>query len=202
MLTKQDITLGIVRGQPVSLGTNPTVIPDPIFKSIVPVFVIRNPLFSMPSTYKLLLATTEMRPGGEDWRICTGVSVQHRLFNFFLERDGKPPVVVDGDEVVWRTDELGQKLCKALGLEAGGLSDTWEAKSDGVHTQDALIAAALHDINASTGIQRGSSRPSSPNLEAEYAKWVEAFGEEAADGIREVAVLNAPLYEYMRGFAI
>lgn len=186
------------------MRSNPTVIPDHIFNKLVPVFVIRNPVFSVPSLHQGYHHGPgfSTRFGGEIWNMGSGTALQRRLFDYFVDRDGKPPLVVDGDDTVWRTAELQYKLPEALNIEPGGLSDQWEAvpleKRHGLE----VVRRFLQTIDESTGIEHPSKNPPDPNLDKAYMKWVDQCGEDHAKELKSAVELNMPHYEYMAQFKI
>lgn len=205
MVLKQDVLFALLRGEIATIPawiTNPTVIPDHIFNIVTPIFVVRNPVFAAPSNYIMFSQTSNLRPdGGEDWRAVTGVPLQRQLFDHFRQRNnGKPPLVIDGDDVVWRTNELRDNLSQALGLDAKGFSSTWEPVPAGKRNEHPVLRAFLQTIDDSTGIERsGEKRPDATPQKA-YEKWVGEYGQELADQLRLTVETNMPHYEYMSQF--
>ena len=107
---KPELALSLHRdAAPPTLPHNPTVIPDDLFPNLTPVFVIRHPLHVIRSNYESVVASSQIRPGHEDWTLATSLKTPLLLFEYFNERDGHPPLVVDGDDVLWRTQEVGEK---------------------------------------------------------------------------------------------
>lgn len=205
MVYKQDITLALIRNQNVDIpvSSNPTVIPNHIFDSLVPVFVIRNPIHAVPSNYIGFKETSKLRPGGEDWKLITGVPLQRRLFDHFRERNnGKYPLVVDGDDVVWRTAELRDNLCQALDLDSSGISSSWDVTPQDKRHEHSLIRYFLQTIDDSTGIEYPSGERPEANLDKAYEKWVGEYEQEVADLLRSTAEENMPHYEYMAQFKL
>lgn len=184
-----------------SPSSNPTVIPDDIFNSLTPVFVIRNPIYAVPSNYLTFRQTSQVRPGGEDWQLANGIMFQRRLFDHFRSI-GRPPVVVDGDDVIWRTDELRDNLCRALGLDPNGISSSWEAVPQDKRSKHDIIRYFLQTIDDSTGIMYPSEQRPIPDLDQAYKKWVSQYGQEVADQLQINVKENVPHYEYMAQFKI
>lgn len=205
MVCKQEIPLALVRNQSVTIppSSNPTVIPDEIFANLTPIFVIRNPVFAIPSNYGLFIQVSQLRPGGEDWKLATGVPIQRHLFDHFRERNGgRPPLVVDGDDVIWRTDELRNNLARALSLDPEGFSSVWEATPQEKRQESPILRSFLQTIDDSTGIERPSEHRPDADIGRAYAKWVDGYGQEAADQLRATVEVNMPHYEYMAQFKI
>ncbi|KAI5361102.1 hypothetical protein Slin15195_G122140 [Septoria linicola] len=140
--------------------------------------MIRNPVFAVPSNYKGFSQTLTIRPGDEDWDLITGMQIQRYLFDFFRKRDGRAPLVIDGDDVVWRTAEVGSK--------------EWEAVPEGQRSSDALLGHFLQDINDSTGIVRSTDAPRDAGLDSLYLAWVASFGEQVATLLRVKVEENMP----------
>lgn len=203
MVYKQDVSLAIIRNQILTPApSNLTVIPDHILESVTPVFVIRNPVFAVPSNYTALERTSHFRPGDEGWKLATGMQLQRRLFDFFNDRDGRPPLVIDGDDVVWRTEPVRDGLCQALEIDPQALSETWEPVPEHQRSKDPLIKHFLHSIDESTGIERPSQTHPEPDLVKTHNKWVEKYGRGVADQIKLTVEENMSHYEYMRQFKV
>lgn len=201
MVLKQDVALAMIRNEKVPKLSNLTEIPDSVFDILKPVFIIRNPVFSIPSNYVSLGKTSDIRPGDEAWDLMTGTPLQRHLFDLFRERDGHPPLVFDGDDVVWNTEEMGRKICEALNLDPSGISEKWEAKPEAERSSDPLIRHFLLDSDNSTGIIRGTHAPPDGNLERAYETWVAKFGEDAAKVLEQRAQRNMVDYEYLKQYA-
>lgn len=203
MVHKQDITLAVIRDEDlVPSPDNPTVIPDHIFETLTPVFIIRNPVFSTPSNYKGFAETSTIRPGDEDWKAITAIKLQRRLFDYFKLREGRAPLVIDGDDVVWRTKEVGKGLCQALDIDFEGLTESWEAVPENERSDDPVIKYFLQTIDDSTGIERSTVSPPDADVEKAHSKWVEAYGEDVAKELMITAKANMPHYDYLRQFKI
>lgn len=203
MVYKQEVSLAIIRDQvPTPVPSNPTVIPDHILGSVTPVFIIRNPAFAVPSNYTALERASHFRPGDEGWKLATGMQLQRRLFDFFNDRDGRPPLVVDGDDVIWRTESVRDGLCHALELDPQGLSETWEPVPEHQRPKEPLLRHFLHAIDGSTGIEHPSQTPPDPDLVKAHNKWIENYGREVADQLKLTVEANMPHYEYMREFKV
>lgn len=183
--------------------SNPTMIPDPIFDVLTPIFIIRNPIHAVPSNYINFRQSSQLRINGEDWRLVTGIPLQRRLFDHFHNRrGGNCPIVVDGDDVVWRTDELRDKLSRALDLDPEGLSSVWEAVPEDQRPKGPVMQYFLQTINDSTGIIRSSKQRPEADLNMAYQKWVEEHGQKIAEQLRATVEENMPHYEYMVQFKI
>lgn len=201
---KQEITFASIRNEPVDIpvSSNPTVIPDHIFATLTPLFIIRKPVFSVPSNYIAAVDTTAIRPGGEDWKLMNAVPLQRQLFDHFCKRDGHPPFVVDGDDVIWRNEEVRDKLAQFLDIDPQGFSQTWQPVPEDERSEDTMLRYFLQTIDDSTGIERNSEEPPDPDLNKAYTKWSAKYGQEVADQLRGTVEGNMPHYEHMARFKI
>lgn len=160
MVVKQDLVLSIVREPSApTFPPNPTVIPDSLFESLVPIFVIRNPVHVMPSLYAMSLATMGLSPTDEDFQLLTCTLTQRLLFDHFREKMNRAPVVVNGDDILWRTKEMSRGVCKALEIDPSSLNEMWEVLPEELQHPNPLIRAFTTTINTSTGIERPSGGP-------------------------------------------
>lgn len=204
-LLHTDEVLEINRGNitsPDQLGSNPTYMPDELFHTLRPIILIRHPIHSVNSIYRSALKVTQQRPGDEDFDMITRNQPLRLLFDYFRQHRNQTPVVVDGDDILWRTDAISVRLNEALGLRE--LSETWEPTSaEQIKTMNPLVYKLTEDIQLSRGIQRPEGgQPGEPDIEKAVADWTEKYGEVVADQLRGFAEDNMPHYEYLKGFKI
>lgn len=101
-----------------------------------------------------------MRPGDEDFCNTTTVAFTRFLFNDFSAK-GRRPLVIDGDDVLWRTPEIVKAVCGVVGLDANGVKDTWEQIKDGEYgSSEPVMKAYLAEVLASTGVIRENDKVS------------------------------------------
>lgn len=156
----------------------------------------------MESTYVgLKAAQTPYVVGDICWRHMTDVAMQRLVFDTVTKRDDKPPIVIDGDDVVWRTSEVGDLLCKRLGISSS-LRESWDVTPQHERPKDPVVAAFLKNIHDSSGIVRSHDKPPDTCLDVRYADWCDRFGKDDADGLKESVDRNLPHYQYMKQFAI
>lgn len=152
--------LGLLRNeiqQPVQLGRNPTHLPDAVFDSLQPVVLIRHPALAVRSIYRDALKLTKQRPGDEDFDLICLNRPLRVLFDYFAEQ-GRRPVVVDAEDILWRTKGMMENVCAALGrIDPGGVSDRWEpASKEEVERMNPLLVMLTKNILESSGIERPS----------------------------------------------
>jgi hypothetical protein len=161
---KIDIVLGLLRGEihePGQLGRNPTHMPDENFDSLQPVILIRHPAISIGSIYRDAVNMTALRPGDEDFDMICMNKPLRLLFDYFRAQ-GRQPVVVDAEDILWRTEGMSWGLCVSLGtIDSGSLSDTWEpASQDEVQSMNPVMVMLMKNILESSGIERPSEKVS------------------------------------------
>jgi hypothetical protein len=175
-----------------------------VFATLTPIFVIRNPIFSVQSNHAANLnGKTGITPGeSHDWQLMTGTWFQRLLFDFFLQRNGKPPTVVDGDDTIWRTKEISEELCARLGIDVKGLKTEWELKAESERPNDPMLRKFLEASDDSRGIEgRDTERPLA-DLEKASHRWKEKYGEHTAEELKETVEKNREHYEYMKQYKI
>ena len=101
---------------------------------------------------------SQCRPGDEDFTLITSAGHSRWLFEHFRHLRGQPPIVVDGEDVLWRTQELGDKFCNALGLELNGLKDQWDPFPAEQKHPNPFVAAMTNTMTDSTGIERPQNK--------------------------------------------
>jgi hypothetical protein len=140
---KTDIVLGLLRGEihePDQLGRNPTHMSDEVVDSLQPMILIRHPAISIQSIYRDAVNMTALRPGDEDFdMICMNKPL--RLLFEYLRSQGRQPVVVGAEDILWRTEDMSQRLCAALGrIDSGSLRDRREpASQEGMRAMNPVM---------------------------------------------------------------
>lgn len=198
---KQEIELAYLCGKELPQTGNPTNIPDDIFEAAAPLFVIRHPVFNVRSLWKSMHEIkAPYLPTGSMWKLMTSFALQRQLFDRFYKQFGKPPILVDGDDIVLRPEEVAVKLCSALGISEK-LNAFWDVTPESELPKDKLTRYFLKDISESTGIRRLDEAPEA-NLQKVHRQWVEEFGQETADQVEKLVQDMMPHYEYLKQFAL
>jgi hypothetical protein len=107
-----------------------------------------------------MLANSQCRPGDEDFELITSTRHSRLIFEYFRHARGEVPIVVDGEDVLWRTEELGDRLCKALDLAQGGFKDQWDPMPEDQKSPNWFIRAMTTTMTDSTGIERSDKKVS------------------------------------------
>ena len=142
---------------PADIGHNPTYVPDWIFDTCSPIMVIRHPALMVPSFYETMHRISYNLPGDEDFKLCTSLHYCRLIFDVF-ESQGRRPIVVDGEDVVWRTEEMTNNVCKALGIDSAGVAQTWQPTPPEKRPQHPIIAAFTKTVHESTGVERPAKK--------------------------------------------
>ena len=101
-----------------------------------------------------MTANSQCRPGDEDFTLITSTRQSRWLFEYFRQTRGQTPIVVDGEDVLWRTQDLGKSLCSVLDLDPNGLTDKWDPLPEEQRHPNWFIAAMTSTMTDSTGIER------------------------------------------------
>ena len=158
LLLRLELVLGLLRGEiqePAQLGRNPTHLPDEIFHSLRPIILIRHPALAISSIYRDALNLTKFREGDEDLDVICVNRPLRILFDYFKAQKRRP-IVVDAEDVLWRTEEVAKNLCAALGtIDPTTLSDRWEPKSkEEIERMNPYVYKVTQKIVESSGIER------------------------------------------------
>ncbi|OCL14732.1 hypothetical protein AOQ84DRAFT_280435, partial [Glonium stellatum] len=200
---KQTVMLSIVRNEITEasqLPVNPTEISDWLFNTLTPIFVIRNPMLQIPSLYRGMTEGTQIRPGDEDFIIMSTLKCSRLLFEN-SRANGRHPITVDGDDVLWRTQDVASGVCKILKIDPLELREKWKPMTLQEHTWPAL-REFTKTIQESTGIERPAARPKDPSLDTEFRKWANQWGADIAAQLKERVVAEMPHYYYMSQFKV
>ena len=134
------------------------------------------------------------------------------------------PVVVDAEDILWRTEEVARNLCAALGtIDAASLSDRWEPKTQAeIEKMNPFMYKATQNIVESSGIERPMEKvsersiisgkesaitdvlmqPEEPSIEKTFQIWREQYCDAVAAYLKNLAEENMPHYEYLSQFKV
>ena len=158
-----DIALAHYRGHNYTtedLGVNPTYYPDWLFKSCNPILVIRHPALTVRSLHDTMSQVSAVMPTDEDFHFCSSLRYCRMLFDLFQSK-GQKSIVVDGDDVVWRTEEMTTNVCRALGIDPTGVKQRWEPTPADQRPLNPVILGFTKSIHDSTGRERPAQKVSS-----------------------------------------
>ena len=86
----------------------------------------RGSVLMIQSIYNSMSALTQCRPGGENFDLITSWHFARLIFEYFRLSRKAIPIVVDGEDILWRTEELGRNFCEAVGIDSSGLKERWD----------------------------------------------------------------------------
>lgn len=205
-LYRMDLLFAMLEDEAVEPDTeNPTCLPNSVWDEITPIFVTRNPIFSVPSNmsvFKKTHAVIQPKAINKLWGKITDMRFQRQLFERMKTKLGRTPIVIDGDDTVWRTQQLGDALSRALNIDPGHFSVVWDPVPEDKRSKSPLLNYFLKTINDSKGVEPPSPAPPTPDIDEAYKEWVDEFGEEWADDLKSTVERNLPHYEYLRQFNI
>ncbi|KIY53985.1 hypothetical protein FISHEDRAFT_54786 [Fistulina hepatica ATCC 64428] len=212
--SKLDLADGAVPDDDIPLPKpNPTLLPDRFFKTLAPIFCVRNPIRMMSSWWKAAGQPNTMGlfPEHPEWHLYYQYSFLREVFDCykaFFEAQGnadKWPVVIDGDEVVTDTVEVMEGFCEATGLPKSGISYTWESRMNlppEGHPLRPGVTAFLGAIGKSTCVTGGEHLLNEPVLSEEVEKWTKEWGSDVAKALEHGANMAMADYEYLRQFRV
>lgn len=159
----RDLVFSAIRQEPnFPHVQNATVISEQILASCTPILVIRDPVLAIPSFYAGMAGLNlSFEPTGEDMVVQTTLRYCRMIFEQFRSTTGKLPLVVDGEDITWRSQDIGEKLCIALKLDVDGLKYEWEPTRPSGRPTDPYIWRFTQDMHESTGIRQSSCNVSS-----------------------------------------
>ena len=106
---------------------------------------------------------SKQRPGDEDFSLITSNKSLRLLFDYF-KAQGRQPLVVDAEDILWRTHGMAKNLCTALGggggiIDPTGLSDTWQpTPKEQVERMNPADYMLTKNIRDSSGIERPAAQ--------------------------------------------
>eukprot|EP00914_Ancora_sagittata_P000956 GHVO01002503.1.p1 GENE.GHVO01002503.1~~GHVO01002503.1.p1 ORF type:complete len:187 (+),score=13.05 GHVO01002503.1:118-678(+) len=138
---------------------NPTVLPDRLVATMLPVIVIRHPMFTYPS-YARASDSFGETVFGPDFALVASFRWQriiydlHRAYYDKVDPEGKKdwPIVVDGDRLVEDTKGQMKKFCGLIGLTESEIQYTWDSTD---RPKDVVVNAFIGAITGSTGVIKG-----------------------------------------------
>lgn len=206
---------------------NPTVLPLRILRNYQFTFLIRHPRQAVPSYYRCCIPPLSADTGFHSFIPSeAGYRELRELFDFLRAKGlvtSENLCVVDADDLLDRPREVMRRYCACVGLdfresmlgwgtdrEGCGKFDKWKGfhndaiESAGLKPRERVRrvpppAPALRDGCADGSYEVKKHYQSE---EEEHEAWVEKYGREGADLIRDTVKANLEDYEYLRQFKI
>ncbi|KAG7098368.1 hypothetical protein E1B28_000326 [Marasmius oreades] len=187
---------------------NPTILPDRLFASFLPIIIIRHPCRTISSLKRALQPLGGPFPDA-DTVIDTSFKWQRIMYECYKAWFATPegieaaggsavaeqlPIVVDGDRLVNDAEKQMAKLCGILGLDPAGIQYTWEAQP----AQDMAQIMFIGTLSKSTGIIKGKDgSDKTPVLEEEVKRWTEEWDEKTAEAMKGLVEKTINDYEFL-----
>lgn len=129
MTLKQEVMCPLVRDESRDFSQaqrKHTVIPNKSFDSMIPIVMIRYPYSQIESIVRQFNGA--IGPDALE-RGFLRVSVSKKPCRFLYDVSislGRAPLVIEGDDIVWRTDEVAKAVCDHAGFRIADLTETWQ----------------------------------------------------------------------------
>ena len=190
--------LGIHTIESRSPNANPTVLPDAFLKNMTPICLIRHPARAFPSLYR----TAHPNVHGSELAVQASLHWCRLLVDWYAATTGTKPIVLEGDDLIHEPATI-TKFCGAVSLNQSGVQTSWDAISQAeIREQDAVTSAMNDSIQTSNGMQRSKKRDDEIDVEEEERGWVQEFGVDAADAIKELVVAALEDYSYLKQYRL
>ncbi|KAF9067688.1 hypothetical protein BDP27DRAFT_1364740 [Rhodocollybia butyracea] len=171
---------------------NPTLLPDRILASSLPVIMIRHPVFTYPS-YERAASVYTTTVFDLEFTVMTSYKWSRIMYDFYrsyyekTDPEGKMkdwPIVVDGDRLVEDTKGQMKKFCDIARLDESDIQYSWEVA--GLGTDEKALISFLRTIKESTGVIKGPVK-----------KWTEEWDEKVAQRMKEAVESAMDDYNYL-----
>lgn len=152
---KPECALPLYNQQPGSdkLPRNPTYIPDHIWDNMQPIILIRHPALQVDSGFRAIYEAFKTKDVSDDFAASTSCRMAQVLYEH-LRAQGKEPLVIDGEDLLWRTEEMTKNFGASTGLDASKFKDTWALWPADQRQENPFLLRFMSTIYESTGIER------------------------------------------------
>jgi len=181
---------------------NPTLLPDRLTVTLIPVLMIRHPAYTFPSALRAS-SSFGAKVFDPDFSIIATYRWQRIVFDFYrgyYDKEYKDcprrrhwPIVVDGDSLVNDTKGQMTRFCELVGLESSKIQYSWDPH---YVKRDAVWDAFTKVAEESSGVIKASTiKP--PNLAEEIEKWEKEWDAAIAQKLKEFVELAMDDYDYL-----
>lgn len=158
--------------------SNPTWIPDDLYRSLSPLILIRHPARIMPSFYRTQADVFRLQTTDEDFAVYASLRWLRIIFDSYREiysENTKPahtdsscngtcskkdktawPLVLDAEDVVYNTQAIVEKLCDIWDIDSSGVQYSWKATPREERPKDKIICGFMDTLLSSTGPIKGN----------------------------------------------
>ena len=159
--------------------SNPTWIPNDLYKSLSPLILIRHPARMIPSFYRTQADVFKLQTTDEDFAMYTSLQWLRIIFDsyreLYSENDDlnhpywscntidstkeRPiwPLVIDAEDVVHSTQAIVSKLCDIWDIDSSGVQYSWKAIPKEERPKDKIICGFFDTLLSSTGVISGKN---------------------------------------------
>ncbi|KAL8738869.1 MAG: hypothetical protein Q9181_000396 [Wetmoreana brouardii] len=205
----------VVNRNGLALRTNPSVLPDSFMRTLAPILQIRHPAIAIPSLYRAVhQAAGSVDVNSDDFARGTTFAWERIVFDWYCEHvytqrkqttrgHHSWPLVVDGDDLVNENERVVSAICALANLDVKGVAVKWQPANEEIKSnQSDGVNVFLSTLHSSNGIIQTGIREGSLSIEKEAEKWVEEFGPEIANKLREVTEATMDDYKYLMQYRI
>ncbi|KAI6784183.1 uncharacterized protein J7T54_004729 [Emericellopsis cladophorae] len=181
---------------------NPTHLPDELWKSVTPIMVIRHPALSVPSMWRSMAgvpALANMDPM-ENHNYWFATLTWSRVLFEALRNQGRMPIVVDGEDVCTRTDEVIRGVCGGLGIDPAGVTDTWGPWGQSP-LDHPLFVEMTRTIWESDGVKKHEAK-GPVDVDGAVRSVEKEFGAEVAERMRMLIDGEMDNYRFLEQFKV
>lgn len=118
-----------------------------------PIILIRHPVLQVDSGFRAIYEAFKTKDVSDDFAASTSCRMAKVLYEH-LRRQGKEPLVIDGEDLLWRTQEMTQNFCSRTGIDASNIKDTWTPWPAEQRQENPFLLRFMSTIYESTGIER------------------------------------------------
>jgi len=203
---------------------NPTVVPRDVLERFHFTFLIRHPRNAVPSYYRCCIPPLVERTGFNTFMPCeAGYEELRRLFDYckdtglvgpavcgqqnsdILPKPGVPEIcVIDADDLLDDPEGVLRQYCESIGLDFREQMLEWDSEEAHEFAKSQFEKwDGFHDDAIGSKDLKPRQHKKTPKSDDElYAEWVEKYGQEAADMIKQTVADNVETYEYLKQYAI
>jgi hypothetical protein len=181
---------------------NPSMLPDDMMRSWIPVFIIRNPIMIGQSWYRTETRVKPLDLSSFNWRQLLSSNFIRVIFDWYMslpEGQRIKPIVIDADDLVEDNRAINE-LCRQCGMDEHSVLHEWETKQ-APSDVDPHFKSYIGDLWNSKGVDKSKSSKGI-TLDGQYKVWREEFGEDVAEELRAYAGENMDNYMHMKSYKI
>jgi hypothetical protein len=127
------------------------------------IMLFQHPALSVPSLYRSTNSVSGWEPDDEDFEINCTLRWTQYLYDYFVAK-GRKPAVVEAQDFVYHTKPTMNALCRHVGIDEDGWSETWDPLPKEHWPDHKNAVATTADLMASSGLQRRAQGVSEADL--------------------------------------